>query len=71
MKSIYEPVILNKLRLSKTFPRKLLYTKKISIRLGLLQPKTVLAKLSIKQFLENIRINNNVSKIIVICEELV
>jgi len=50
LKSIYESVILNKLGLNKTFPRKLLCTKKTSIVLGLLLPKTVLAMLSIKQF---------------------
>ena len=48
LKSIYEPVILNKLGLSKIFLRKLLYTKKTSIRIELLLLKTVLAILSIK-----------------------
>ena len=36
LKNIYEPVILKKLGLSKTFPRKLLYIKKTSISISLL-----------------------------------
>ena len=48
LKSIYEPITLNKLGLSKTFLSKLLYINKISIRLRLLQLKTVMAILLIK-----------------------
>ena len=43
LKRIYETLMLVKLKLSKTFPRKLIYTWKEFLGLGLLQPEIVLA----------------------------
>ena len=42
LKYIYKIPMLMKLKLSKTFPKKLLYVRKAFLRLGLLQPQTVL-----------------------------
>jgi len=62
LKGIYKPLITKKLGLGTNFLRYLLYVRKSVIRVGLLQPKTILAMLVLKLYIESKRMQNNVSQ---------
>ena len=51
LEKTHEVLILVKLQLSKTFPRKLMYARKSFLGLGLLPPETILAIQIIKLYI--------------------
>ena len=69
LKKISEPVLLKKLGLSKKFSRDVLYARKLSLSIGLLQPNMILASLLLKMYLDHMRIQDTISKIIQINKE--
>ena len=69
LKKIYEPIILQKLKLSKKFPRKILYARKSVLGVGLMAPSTVLDILAIRAYVGHQRGESGVSKIIQILEQ--
>jgi len=68
---VYEATMTKKLNLSMTFPRKLLYTHRTAIGIGLLQPHTIVAIAILKQYIGNLRTMRNIRKIIVANKELI
>ena len=68
---VYEATIAKKLNLSMTFPRKLLYARRTVFGIGLLQPYTIIAMATLKQYIGNLRIIRNVRKMIVANKELI
>jgi len=52
---IYEPTILRKLNLSSKLPRRILYTRKLSLGIGIMKPSTIIDTLKAKLYLENVR----------------
>ena len=68
LKKISEPAILRKLGLSEKFPRRILYTKKSQLGVGILQLLTIIAILSLKLYLGHKRSDNNIRKQISINE---
>ena len=71
LKRTYEAPLLRKLQLSTRFPKELLYVWKLWLGVGLLAPKTVLAILKLKVYIEYKRIKRKVTKFIEIHEDLV
>ena len=69
LKTIYEPVILNKLGLSVKFPRKVLYARKSALGVGLMAPHTIMSVLALKLYLSHQRGETRISKLININEE--
>ena len=55
---------MKKLGLSTKFSKYMLHARKLVGRLGLLQPKTVLAMIVMKQYIAHNRVNNNIAKTI-------
>jgi len=68
LKKISEPVILRKLGLSEKFPRRILYTKKSQLGVGILQPSTIIAILALQLYLGHKRSDDNIGKQISINE---
>ena len=66
---ISEPVLLKKLGLSEKFPRKILYTRKSALRVGLLKPSTIITILILKLYLGYMRKDDRIAWIIKINEE--
>ena len=60
---------MKKLGLSTKFPKHMLYARKSVGRLRLLQPKTILAIMAMKQYITDNRTNNNIAKTIKIAED--
>ena len=63
--------MLNKLELSKTFPKVLLYSRKAFLGVGLITPETVMAIAILKLYLGYKRIKRNATTIIKVEEEIV
>ena len=63
--------MLNKLELSKTFPKVLLYSRKAFLGVGLITPETVMAIAILKLYLGYKRIKRNAMTIIKVEEEIV
>ena len=53
LKRIYEEPFLQKLGLSKKFPRAVMYTRKSTLGLGIMAPSTIIALLKLKLFIGN------------------
>jgi hypothetical protein len=66
---IYEKLILKKLKISKKFPKSLLYARKSMGGVRLLKPKTIIAISILKQYIRNYRIMNRVFSMIKISKE--
>ena len=71
LKRIYETLMLNKLQLSRTFLKVLLYSRKAFLGIGLLSPETVIAIAILKLYLGYKRVRCNVLQIIQAEEEIV
>ena len=71
LKKIYKVPILAKLRLSKNFPKDLLYTRKSFLRVGLISQETAIVIAKIKEYLGYKRVYQNVKNMIKIGEEMV
>ena len=66
---IYESALLNKMGLSKKFPRKVLHPRKSALGVGLMAPKTIMSVLALKLHLSHQRGETRVSKLTNINEE--
>ena len=64
LKKLYEGPILEKLRLTKKFPRDVMYISKEGLGLGLLSPETCLAVQQLKLYFGNNRVNGNTNQMI-------
>ena len=62
LKRISEPTLLRKLGLSEKFPRKILHTKKSQLGVGILQPSTIIAMLSLKLYFGHKRYQDNIGR---------
>ena len=71
LKRIYEAPILAKLRLSKTFPKALLYTRKSFLGVGLIALEIAIMMEKIKVYLGYKRVYHNFTNILKIGEEIV
>jgi len=69
LKRIYEAPLLQKLGLSKKFPRAVMYARKSALGLGIMAPSTILALLKLKLYIGNKRINGNAGEAINAQEE--
>ena len=69
LKNIYESVILNKMGLSEKFLRKILYTRKLALGVGLMAPTTIMYVLAMKLYVGYNRGEIRVSKMIKINKE--
>ena len=67
---IYKPIILQKLGLSEKFLRKILYSRKSALGIGLIKSSIIMAMLIIKLNLWYKQIKSNVTKIITISERM-
>ena len=65
---ISEATLLQKLGLSKRFPRKILYTQKSQLGVGILRLSTIMTILSLKLYIGHLRYGDEVSKQICINE---
>ena len=63
--------MLIKLQLSKNFPKKLLYVRKVFLGIGLLYPKIVLVILAMKLYLGYRRVRKNVINMIEMSKEYI
>ena len=68
---MYESTIVKKLRLGGNFPRAVLDSRKKSVGIGLIKPKTAVEIFSCKLYIGNARAATKISKIIRYQEELV
>jgi len=59
---ISETTLLRKVGLSKKFPRKILYARKLQLGVGILKPSTILTILSLKLYLGHCRNQDDISK---------
>ena len=66
---ISKPVLLEKLGLSVKFLRKILYTRKTALGVGLMKPSKIIMILALKLYLGHMRNNNRIVNIIKINEE--
>ena len=66
---ISEIVLLVKLGLSEKFPRRIIYTRKSALGVGLLKPSTIVSFLALKLYLGHKRKSDRMSKIISINKE--
>ena len=64
-------VMVKKLNLEATFPRRLLYARHTAIGVGLLQPHIIVAMATLKQYISNIRLMYNIEQMIIKIEELI
>ena len=60
MKKIYELVILKKLRLSENFPQRILYARKMALRVRLIALRIIMDILALRLYVGNERANNRV-----------
>jgi len=70
LKRIYESKLSKKLQIGKKFPRLLLYTRKLALGIRLISPDTFLATAVVKQYIGNLRAQNNMSTMIIAIEEI-
>ena len=68
---IYEPVILNKLSLSKKFPRWVLYARKSALSVRLMKLPTMIIIIVLKLYLSYKRLQINIAKIITVNKYIV
>ena len=68
---MHEPIIIKKIRISLTFPRAVLYSKKNVVELGLIKPSIAIVILAYKLYIRNLRANTRIAKIIRIHEEVI
>ena len=61
---IYEPIILNKLRLSKKFLRKILYAQKSALGIGIMKLSIIIVIMSLRLYLEHKRLSTKVGRMI-------
>ena len=64
LKRTYEPVILRKLKLSESFPRKVLYIRNSALRVGLIALRTIVDVLALKLCVGYQRARSKVAKMI-------
>ena len=64
LKRIYKLLLFTKLKLSKTFPKGILYSRKLFLGVGLISPEIVIAISILKIYLEYKRVKRNISYII-------
>ena len=70
LKKMYEIPLLTKLKLGEKFPRKVLYVRRIAMRVGLIQPCIAIVIVTLQLYFGNIRIESNAGNIILALEEL-
>ena len=63
---ISKSILLKKLGLSEKFPRKILYSRKSELGVGILKPRMIIAILALKLYLEHKRNEDRISNIIAI-----
>lgn len=63
LKSMHKPVILRKLKLSEKFPRKVLYSRKSSLGIGLLALRAIVDASSLKLHAGHLRAETKVAEI--------
>ena len=68
-KQIYKLVLLRKLGLSENFPRSELHSRKTTLGIGLLAPRTIVDVLALKLYFGHKRMNDKVTKLIQINED--
>ena len=66
----YEPIILKKLGLSERFPKKILYTRKTTLGIGIMKPLAILVILALKLYIGYNRLDISIAKIIRINKEI-
>ena len=64
LQSLYETIILNKLMLSKKFPRRILHVRRNTIGIGFIRPKTVINALATKLYIGHQQANTSTSNMI-------
>ena len=67
---VCKAIILKKLRFSKKFLRKVLYSRKIALGISLIKPSIIIAALALKRCISYKRMKSNISKMIDINEEI-
>ena len=68
---ICEPMLLKKLKLSKKFPRTILYARKSELGVEMLQPSTIVAMLVLKLCLGHVRNQDRISRTLKINERII
>ena len=71
LKQIYEEPLLMKLGLSRKFPRKILYSRKSALGVGIMTPLTIIAMLKAKLYLGNVRAKGVTNEAVQLHEEMV
>jgi len=66
---ISESILLRKIGLSKKFPTKMLYIRKLALGIGLMKPSTMVAILTLKLYVGYVRAQDRITSIIKINEE--
>jgi len=61
---IYEPTILQKLRLSKNFPSRILYARKSTLGIGIMKLSTIVDTLALKLYIGYKRQSSRISILI-------
>ena len=69
LRKLYETLIARKLRLGAKFLRRILYTRRNTIEIRLVQPKTMIVMSILKQYIGNCRMMNRVFSMIKISKE--
>jgi len=66
LQELSESTLLKKLGLSENFPRKILYSRKSELGVGILKPSTIITILALKLYLGHKRNEDRISNIIII-----
>jgi len=70
LKKIYKISLLTKLKLGEKFLRQILYTRRIALGVGIIQPCTAIAMATLRLYFGNIRTKSNAGNMILALEEL-
>ena len=70
LKRIYEILLLMKLGLGQKFSQKVLYSRKSTLEVGIITPKTIIDILKAKLYIGNVRKREETSKVIELYSEL-